>query len=118
MRRIGDQRAVRVEDRAGEIEPLLDVDAGRGRLERDAHFLGDGHEQIVEDLEPDGIDVGADRLGAVERNGAGEDQRAVARALGAPAGLDDDGRGRIEDQGGADDLLPCICRGGGSRGAV
>ena len=53
MRRVGDQRAVGVEHRAGEIEPLLDVDAGRGRLQRDAHFLGDGHEQVVENLEPD-----------------------------------------------------------------
>ena len=68
-----------VEQRAGEIEPLLDVDRGRGRLQRDAHLLGDRHEQVVEDLEPDRVDVGADRVGAVERDGAGQDQRAVAR---------------------------------------
>ena len=51
VRRIGDQRALRVEDRAGEIEPLLDVHGRRGGLQRDAHLLGDGHEQVVEDLE-------------------------------------------------------------------
>ena len=56
----------RIEDGTGEIEPFLDVDAGRGRLKRDAHFLGDRHEQIVEDLEPDGIDVGTDRLRPLE----------------------------------------------------
>ncbi len=97
VRRVGDQRAVAVEDRAGEIEPLLDVHAGRGRLQRDAHLLGDGHEQIVENLEPDRIDVGADRPGAIERHGAGEDQRAVTGALGPPPGLDDGGRRCVED---------------------
>ena len=109
MRRVGDQRALGVEDRAGEIEPLLDVDARRRRLQRDAHLLGDRHEQVVEDLEPDRVDVGADRLAALERHGAGEDQRAVARALGAPARLDDDGRSRIEDQGGPVDTSRAQC---------
>ena len=41
----------RVEQGAGEIEPLLDVDRGRGVLQRDAHLLGDRHEQVVEHLE-------------------------------------------------------------------
>ena len=71
-----------------------------------------------------GIDVGADRLGAVERRRAGEHQRAIARPLGAPAGLDDDGRGRVEDQRGAADgfgsrraggwVAPCSCIGSAS----
>ena len=99
VRRIGDQRAVGIEDRAGEVEPLLDIDAGRGRLKRDAHFLGDGHEKVVENLEPDGIDVSADRLCAIERHGAGKDERTVARSLGLPTSLDYDRRGGFEDKG-------------------
>ena len=45
--RVGDQRSMGIEDSAGEIETLLDIDACRRRLERDAHLLGDGHEQVV-----------------------------------------------------------------------
>ena len=50
----------RVEQRAGEIEPLLDVDRIGGVLQRDAHLLGDRHEEIVEDLEHHRIGLGAD----------------------------------------------------------
>ena len=78
VRRIGDQRALGVKYRAREVEPLLDVDAGRRRLERDSHFLRDGHEEVVENLEADRIDPGASRLSAVEWNGAGQDERPVA----------------------------------------
>ena len=51
VRRVGDELALRVEQRAGEIQALLDVHRARGVGERHAHLLGDGHEQIVEDLE-------------------------------------------------------------------
>ena len=98
---------------AAEVEPLLDVDRGGGGLQRHAHFLRDGHEQIVEDFEADGIDLGTDGVLAFEWHGAGHDKCAVPRPLGAPAGLDDDGRGGVEDKGGAESLLPWICRGGG-----
>ena len=40
-----------VEQRAGKIEPLLDVHRRRRVRERHAHLLGDGHEQVVEDFE-------------------------------------------------------------------
>ena len=40
MRCIGDQRTVAVENGAGEIEPLLDVDRVSGVLQGDAHLLG------------------------------------------------------------------------------
>ena len=53
VRRIGHQRAGLVEDRAGEIEPFLDVDRMRRVLQRHAHLLGDVHEQVVEHLEQD-----------------------------------------------------------------
>ena len=55
VRRIDDQIALRREDRATEIEPLLHVHAHRRIAERDAHLLGDGREVVVEDLQEDRI---------------------------------------------------------------
>ena len=51
MRRVGDQVARAVEDRAGEIQPFLDVHAQRGVLQHDAGLLGHAHEQVVEQLQ-------------------------------------------------------------------
>ena len=61
VRRIGDQRAVGGEHRAGEIEPLLDVHRIGGVLQRHAHLLGDRHEQVVEHFQHHRIGLGADR---------------------------------------------------------
>ena len=61
VRRVGDERAGRVEDGAGEVEPLLDVDRRGGVLQRHAHLLGDRHEEIVEDFEQDRVGLGAER---------------------------------------------------------
>ena len=61
MRSVGDKRARTVEQGAGEIEPLLDIDRARRRLERDAHILGNRHEEIIEDLKPHWIGVGSRR---------------------------------------------------------
>ncbi len=61
VRRVGDQVARAVEDRTGKVEPLLDVHRVRRVLQPKPHLLGDRHEEIVEDLEPDRIDLGADR---------------------------------------------------------
>ena len=58
---VGDQVAARVEDGAAEVESLLDVDRHRGVLQHQAHLLGDVHEQVVEDLQLDRVDGGADR---------------------------------------------------------
>ena len=57
MRGVGDEAAFAVKDRAGEIEPFADVDRRGAVLERAAHFLGDRHEQAVEDFEADGVGV-------------------------------------------------------------
>src|SRR5689334_18155751 len=97
---VGNERAFGIEDRAGEIEALLDVDAGRRRLESDPHFFGNGHEEVVEYLQANGIDVRADRLCPFEGHRTGDDERALARALCAPAWLDDNGRSGIENEGG------------------
>ena len=64
VRGVGDQAAFTVEDRAGEVEALLDVDRVRGGLQAHAHLLGDRHEQVVEDLQHDRVGSGAG-LGAV-----------------------------------------------------
>ena len=66
VRRVGDQRAVCVEDRAGEVEPLLDVHRVGGVLQRHAHLLGDRHEQVVEHLQHHRIGLRADRVSALE----------------------------------------------------
>ena len=55
----------RVEDGAGEIEPLLDVDRIGGVLQRHAHLLGDRHEEVVEDFQHHRVGLGADRLRAL-----------------------------------------------------
>ena len=66
MRRIGDQIAVGVEHRAGEIEPLLDVHRIGGVLQRHAHLLGDRHEEVVEHLQHHRVALGAHREGALQ----------------------------------------------------
>ena len=50
VRRIGDQAAARVEQGAGEVEPLLDVHRVGGGLQRETHAFSHGHEPAVEQL--------------------------------------------------------------------
>ena len=61
MRRVGDEAPFAIEDGAGEVEPLLDVDRARRVLQRVAHLLGDRGEALVEHFEQHGIDAGAER---------------------------------------------------------
>ena len=106
VRRVGDQRAVGGEHRAGEIEPLLDVDRIGGVLQRHAHLLGDRHEQVVEHFEHDRIGLGADRAWrACSCDDARQHEMVLRGDLGAPAGLDDDGLVRLDDDGRAGDLV-------------
>ena len=99
VRRVGDQRAVGVEHRAGEIEPLLDVDGVGGVLQRHAHLLGDRHEEVVEHFEHHRVGVGADRALALECDGALEHQMVLGGELAPPAVLDHDGLMRLDDDG-------------------
>ena len=71
VRRIRHQAAMAIEDGAGEVKPLLDVDRLRGIGQRRPHLLGDRHEQVVEDLQHHRIDVGADRSGRPDAAGHG-----------------------------------------------
>jgi hypothetical protein len=131
VRRIGDQRALAVEQGAGEIEPLLDVDGGGRVLERDPHFLGDCHEEVVEHLERHRIDGSAGGVGAVAGPAAGEDEVAEPIHFGLPAGFDDGGGGGVDNEGRASDqsaggkggavvdfILPARSGGRGTRGSL
>ena len=98
VRRIGDQAAGAVEDRAGEVEPLLDVDRIGGVLQHDAHLLGDRHEQVVEDLEHHRIGFGADGGALRQGHNAVEHDRVLRAHRCPPAGLDHDRLVRLDDQ--------------------
>ena len=100
MRRVGHQPAARVEQGAGEVEPLLDVDRMGRALQRRAHGLGHAHEAAVEQLQGDGVGrVGGDDAGG-ERHGAGQADQTVRLGRGAPAGGDGDLGVGPDDQGG------------------
>ena len=105
VRRVRHQRAVVREHRAGEVEPLLDVHRIGGVLQRDAHLLGDRHEQVVEHLEHDRIGLGADRGRALELHDAREHEMVLRRDRGLPAGLDHDGLVRLDDDRRTFDLV-------------
>jgi hypothetical protein len=55
---VGDEVAFGVEEGAGEVEALLDVDGAGGGAEGFAHVFGDGLEAVGEDFEEDGIGCG------------------------------------------------------------
>ena len=106
VRRVGDEFALVVEDRAGEVEPLLDVDGVGGLLERQPHLLGDVHEEVVEDLEHDRVGVGADGMPGRCLARPREDEVRAPGEGGLPAVLDHGGVVRLDDEGRAFDLLP------------
>ena len=105
MRRVGDQPALGIEERAGEVEALLDVHRIGGVLQRHAHLLGDRHEEVVEDLEHHRVAVGAHREGALQRHDAGEYQMPLGRERRLPAGLDHRRRGLLADDRGPGDAV-------------
>ena len=98
------RRAVGVEQRAGEIQPLLDVHRIGGVLQGRAHLLGDGHEQVVEHLQPHRIGARPRRARrsrqrprcARESGRAWRVTRAASRARPrwSPVGSMDHGRAR------------------------
>ena len=102
---VGDQPALGVEQGAGEIQPFLDVDRIGGVLEGDPHLLGDGHEEVVEDLEQDGIAVGAHRHPPRQRLHPLQQKMVVAADLERPARLHHHGGRGIGDDGRADDPI-------------
>ena len=98
VRSVGDEAPLAVEQCAGKVEPLLDVDRIGGVLQRDAHLLGDRHEEMIEDLEHDRIGFGADRLAPRHRLDASHQHVVFRRDRGAPALFHDDRLMRLDDQ--------------------
>ena len=101
VRRVGHQRAVMGKHRAGEIQPLLDVDRVGGVLQRHAHLLGDRHEKVVEHLQHYWIGMGADGVRALEFFRARQHEMVLSAEFGLPARFDHDGLVRFDDDGGA-----------------
>ncbi len=97
VRRVGDEAAVAVEQRAGEVEALLDVHGARRVGERGAHLLGDRHEEVVEDLEEQWRALGRVGRGGRRRREAPQEQLAGGQHLGLPARLDDGRARRLAD---------------------
>ncbi len=105
VRRVGNQRAGRIEHRAGEIQPFLDVHRIGGVLQRHAHLLGDRHEKVVEHFEHHRIGLGADGQSALELLHPAQHQMIFRREFGLPALLDDDGLMRLDDDSRSFDLM-------------
>src|SRR5579872_275514 len=53
VRRLGDHAPTPVEDGAGVVAALLDVDGIGGASQDDSHLLGDSGEEVLEDFEPE-----------------------------------------------------------------
>ncbi len=104
MRRVGDEMAARVENGAGEIEPLLDVDRARGVLQRIAHLLGDRGEEIVEYFEHHGVGTLA-HARLCPFCDAGQKEVIARGDFGLPFGLDHHGLMILDDQGRSFDAM-------------
>ncbi len=110
VRGVGHQAAVRVEQGAGEVQALLDVDGVGGVLQSYAHLLGDRHEEVVEHFEHDGVHPGPDGRPARSRFGPAQHEVPGRPGRGLPAGVDDGGGVVLGDDGGPPhDVLRAQC---------
>lgn len=98
VRGVGDQVAVRIEQRAGEVQPLPDVHRLGGGFQPEAHLLGDRHEQVVEDLQQHrvGLETGLEtgpsgRIGPRRGDHSLREQVPGLRHRRLPAVVDDGG---------------------------
>jgi hypothetical protein len=91
VRRVGDQLPIGVEQRAGEVQPLLDVHRVGRVLQPQAHLLGDVHEEVVEHLQHHRVGLGADGVLLLARGARAAARSAPAAVSTAPAGLDHGG---------------------------
>jgi hypothetical protein len=64
---VRNQLSLRVEDRAGKVEALLDVYRAGRLLEHDAHLLGDMHEECVHHFETGLIEYSGRRGASLRR---------------------------------------------------
>lgn len=104
MRGVGHQVSVGVEQGAGEVEALLDVDGLGCGLQAGAHLFGDGHEEVVEDLKEDRVDFRVE-IGTLRNRGAFHDQMPVVARRGLPAFVDHGGGTGLGDDRWAGDGL-------------
>ncbi len=105
VRGVGDQVPGRVEDGAGEVQPLLDRHGDGGVLQHRAHLLGDRHEEVVEHLQQHRIGLGAHGLGFGAGLDAVELDVVVLGDLRLPAVLDDDGGMGLHQHRGAGETV-------------
>ena len=96
--RVGDETALPVEHRAGEVEAVADVGAHCGPLQHHPHLLGDRLELVVEHLEQDRIDMGSGGLARGVGFGVLEDQVVVPVSSRREARIDDHGAGGVQYQ--------------------
>ena len=103
---VGHQLACGIEQCAGEVQALLDVDGRRSTLQGAAHGLGDGHEAMSHDLQHHGVqcDIHVHSRGFVD---ALQVQGALIEHGGLPARGDPCGGGILHAHSGASDHLTC-----------
>ena len=89
MRRVGDQIACRVEQRAAEIQSFLDVHRIGCVLQLQTHLLGDVHEQVVEHLQQHRIGLRTCRVGHHTRHPALQQQVIQLGQSRFPTGFHD-----------------------------
>jgi hypothetical protein len=104
VRCVGHEVPVRIEKRAGEVEPFLDVHGISRVLKRRAHLLGDVHEEVVEHFEHDRIGFGAQGCFTPDCLNSFEDEVTQRVDPPRPAGFDHRGAGCLTDDGGARDF--------------
>jgi hypothetical protein len=105
VRRIGDQIALRIEQRTREVQPLLDVHRMRRVLQLKPHLLGDVHEQVVEHLQQHRVHRGSRRKALRARYAAHQFQVIQRGQCGAPARLHHRGGVLLRDDGWAVDHI-------------
>jgi hypothetical protein len=99
VRRVGDEAARRIKDRAGKVEPLLDVDRMRRAPQPHPHLLGHRHEQVVEELQHDRINRSSGVTLAAPRLHPAQQQVSPPGQFRLPARLDHGGGEVLDDQG-------------------
>ena len=106
MRRVGHQIAGAVENRAGKIQPFLDVHRPGRVRQRHPHLFGDRHGQVVEHLQQHRVRLGPRRRRPSLCRAAFDDQVALAVQPRRPARLDHVGAGGLADHRRACHLAP------------
>ncbi len=101
---VGDEVAPGVEQGAGEVQALADVDRAGGVPQGAAHVLGDAHEAAVEQAEPGGVGPGSVGAAVGDPTGA-QEQVAARRHFQFPAGFQHQGGTGFHDQGRAPQAL-------------